>query len=81
MPAGTVDADPHLPGESPLPYLPIESSAGKTGAGEHGLETDDSFNAGHGLTLPYSVVSDAPRHRIESPGIECKSAKKVPMHF
>lgn len=47
MPASAVDADRHLPGECPVRDLAVEGGAGKAGAGQHGLETDNPFMVGH----------------------------------
>lgn len=60
MPTGAVDADRHLPGKAAFRDLAVEGGSGQAGAGQHGLETNDSFLVTHGTHFHSLTVDDAP---------------------
>lgn len=59
-PARTVNAYLDLTRERTVCDLPIERGAGQTGAGEHGLQTDDFFSVRHGTLFHSLVINGSP---------------------
>lgn len=69
-----MDADLHLRRKCAFADLAIEGRAGEPGAGEDGLDPDNSVSAGHGDGVPFYGGQWLPQGQASVGGILCARA-------